>query len=114
MSTVKFNVGGQIFETTTSTIQRSHYLRTLINGQFSENINTTIFIDRSARLFEHVLCFLRNPEYDYPSKHRSELDFYGVEHNISDFRVDIMAIREETKKIGSHVERMYKSIKRNI
>jgi len=63
MSTIKLNVGGQLFETTKDTLMKSDYFKAFLsNWTFGE----TIFIDRSARLFDHVLCLLRDPSYHYP------------------------------------------------
>ncbi len=45
-----------------------------------------IFIDRSPRLFEHILCLLRNPSYEYPEEFKSELDFYDIDSETVDFK----------------------------
>ena len=40
-----------------------------------------MFIDRYAKLFEHI-CLLRDPNYIFPYKYVSKLDFYGVGANL--------------------------------
>ena len=80
MTTITLDVGGILFKTTKDTLLFSDYFRSLFSRW---KINDVIFIDRSGVLFEHVLCLLRNPEYPYPKEHTSELDFYGIKHNIS-------------------------------
>jgi len=80
--TVKLNVGGTLFETTPSTLVQSKFFVALLNGKFTEDPTAVIFIDRSGMLFEHVLNFLRNPDYRYTGDNSSfiqELDYYGID-----------------------------------
>lgn len=83
--TVKLNIGGTIFETTRDTLSRSQYFSSLFNRWNRDDGETSLhetpyFIDRSAILFEHVLCLLRDPSYPFPPDNYSELDFYGIEY----------------------------------
>ena len=80
MSTIKLNVGGQIFETTKETLSFSSYFKALLSNNWKQT--DIIFIDRSAKLFEHILCLLRDPNYIFPNKYVSELDFYGFKANL--------------------------------
>ncbi|EZG89218.1 K+ channel tetramerization domain protein, partial [Gregarina niphandrodes] len=59
---VEFNVGGQLFQTSRSTVesQRGSLLCDLISGRH-EGISMPIFIDRDPALFSLILNFLRNP-----------------------------------------------------
>ena len=90
---IAINCGGVHFQTTLQTVDRSVYLKTLFSDRW-ENQEEERFIDRSGVLFEHVLNYLRNPEYPYPREHAAELDFYGIEHHFADY------IREDEKKLA--------------
>ena len=76
---VILNVGGIIFETTRQTLSGSAYFHSLLSN-WTPSGTGPYFIDRSYILFEHVLCLLRDPSYDYPSEYNSELDFYGINY----------------------------------
>ena len=76
---ITVNVGGQLFTTTKTTLFLSEYFVSMFNKSWNgKNKNEVMFIDRSGRIFEHVLCLLRDPSYEYPVKYRSELDFYII------------------------------------
>lgn len=79
METIKLNVGGQIFETTEQTLMLSDYFKAFLTRWDRSDI---IFIDRSYKIFEHVLSLLRDPTYPYPSKYIQELEYYQIKHNI--------------------------------
>ena len=38
-----------------------------------------INIDRSAKIFEHILNLVRDVDYKFPKKYESELGFYGMD-----------------------------------
>ena len=96
METIKLNVGGKIFETTRHTLTLSSYF----NSYFSRwNNQSIIFIDRSYKLFEHVLAFLRNPNYPFPVQHKDELDFYGINHDFGDYKDQLSQLEEEVKQL---------------
>lgn len=76
MENVKLNVGGIHYETTKDTLIKSPYFNTMFNGKWT--ISEEIFIDRSGKIFEHVLNLLRDPNYCFPEKYLSELDFYLI------------------------------------
>jgi hypothetical protein len=76
---VKINVGGTEFETMIETLMgRSGYFKNLFNNDFKNG--SVVFVDRSPKIFEHILNLLRDPEYTYPFKYVSELKFYGIDH----------------------------------
>ena len=90
------NVGGKIFETTRHTLTLSSYF----NSYFSRwNSQSIIFIDRSYKLFEHVLAYLRNPNYPFPVQHKDELDFYGINHDFGDYKDQLSQLEEEIKRL---------------
>jgi hypothetical protein len=80
---IHFNVGGTLFSCYESTIQKSSKLWTVKQSvKFIDRINSeVIFIDRSAKIFEHVLNYLRDPTYLYPKKYLSELQYYNVTYD---------------------------------
>lgn len=75
MEIIKLNVGGIHFQTTKDTLIKSPYFSMMLNGKWSIP-KDEIFIDRSGKIFEHVLNLLRDPYYSYPEKYLSELEFY--------------------------------------
>lgn len=81
---IRLNVGGTLFETVQSTLERSQYFYSRLNGDWHIE-DQPYFLDRSGVLFEHVLCFLRNPTYPYPAEHVEELNFYGIDHKGAQF-----------------------------
>lgn len=85
MDRIKLNVGGCKFETTRATLAGSEYFTKLLELS-GEN---EIFIDRSGILFEHVLCLLRNPDYEYPMEHIDELRVYGIHQKVGKTTKDL-------------------------
>jgi len=76
---VTFNVGGEIFQTTKTTIITSGYLTNLISSGFSESsANNAIFIDRDPHNFRHILSLLRDSNHPFPRDILYELEFYGI------------------------------------
>jgi len=64
-STVKLNVGGEIFTTSMNTLtstMEANYLSNLVSSHFSKDVDTNgiIFIDRDPKLFKYILHYLRN------------------------------------------------------
>lgn len=80
-SRIKINVGGTIFETTKQTLSGAAYFRSLFNN-WTMPTSEPYFIDRSAMLFQHVLCLLYDTTYPYPSDYLGELDFYGIDYKL--------------------------------
>lgn len=77
---IKLNIGGKHFETTQDTLTtNSGYFRAMIERWNSnKDENGEIFINRSGSIFKHVLRLMLDPEYNYPNKYISELDFYQI------------------------------------
>ncbi len=112
MSRIKLNVGGKHFETTRETLELSNYFKTYIN-RWKNKSSDEIFIDRDGKIFTHILCLLRNPNYSFPSKYLDELEFYqlvakniepslsyvlqkhicGVQDNINNLSMDVDNLR---------------------
>lgn len=76
---IKINVCGRMFETTIETISSSGLFKNMIDelGEPTE----AIFINRSPKIFEHVLAFLIDPEYLFPSKYENELKYFLIDYN---------------------------------
>ena len=91
METIKLNVGGVYFQTTKDTLIKSPYFSMMLNGKWSIP-KDEIFIDRSGKIFEHILNLLRDPTYSYPEKYLSELDFYLMEQP-ENLRISFTQIR---------------------
>jgi len=58
---VKINVGGHLFMTTRDTLLQfpNSMLATMINGRWETDLDGAFFVDRSPRLFEYILEYLR-------------------------------------------------------
>jgi hypothetical protein len=95
MTRIKLNVGGHLFETTEDTLMKSDYFKAFLTNWSHDK---EIFIDRSARLFHHVLCLLRDPSYPFPTKYVGELDFYQVPHNIKKRKSSNQILMEKSLK----------------
>ncbi|KAL6464830.1 hypothetical protein MHYP_G00271470 [Metynnis hypsauchen] len=86
---VTLNVGGQIYTTSLSTLQRypDSMLGAMFRGDFPTARDTqgNYFIDRDGPLFRYILNFLRTSEltlpYDFKETEllRKEADFYQIE-----------------------------------
>ncbi|XP_056448013.1 BTB/POZ domain-containing protein KCTD6 isoform X1 [Gadus chalcogrammus] len=88
-SPVTLNVGGHLYTTTLSTLQR--YPDSMLGAMFRGDFPTTkdskgnYFIDRDGTLFRYILNFLRTSELTLPSDFsekdllRKEADFYQIE-----------------------------------
>lgn len=78
---VSINVGGRVFQTRKSTLCALPYFEML---ERRSNEFPPRFVDRSPRLFEHILNTIRNPEYleSLPAhkilRVQKELEFYGI------------------------------------
>lgn len=88
---IKFNVGGEFFATTKTTLERfgENMLTRLTSTSVpTVEIKGAYFIDRDNELFGHVLNVLRG-SFDHESNAeileqvQSELDFYAVRANVT-------------------------------
>jgi hypothetical protein len=89
MNLVKFNVGGQIFHTTKSTLLKckGSFFEKLLSGLFeaAQDDQGNIFLDRSPDHFRTILEYLRNDILpDNPSESTlKEFQYYGIDLTIS-------------------------------
>jgi hypothetical protein len=52
-------------------------------------------------MFDHVLAYITNPLYPYPSKHYDELDFYDIQYNKNKLYNQLNVIENITRNIYS-------------
>lgn len=79
MTTI-FNLGGTLFETNNSTVNKIPYFRDMFE-MCEERIGEIIFVDRPAHVFKHVLAFAIDPLYLFPARYSTELDFFGIDYH---------------------------------
>ena len=83
--TVKFNVGGKLFETSRSLVDQHDdtMLARLVSDTWQEDPTKPIFIDRNGDIFAQVLDYLRYGSVVLPDKivkdmFLRDLDYYGI------------------------------------
>jgi len=93
---VKLNVGGEIFHTKRTTLEKSVFFSNLLNSGAARGVdeNKLIFIDRDPQLFRHVLCALRTDKI-YLGKDISEK---ALREEVQYFELNIKRIRWVNKK----------------
>uniref|UniRef100_A0A6C0C6J8 Potassium channel tetramerisation-type BTB domain-containing protein n=1 Tax=viral metagenome TaxID=1070528 RepID=A0A6C0C6J8_9ZZZZ len=106
MTTI-INISGKIFKVSTEIIRRSQLFDTMMTDC---NIEGEIIIDRSVKLFKHMYAFLLDPNYPYPKKYYSELDYYLVSYDKESLYDPNAKILEDLKIIKADI----KQINRNI
>lgn len=92
---ITLNVSGRIFMTYKSVLSKSGLL-----GRMLEDVKykgETIFLGRHPVIFEHVLDCLLDEEYPYPSKYRSELDYFLIDRKSVNLYNDLVTMRELEK-----------------
>ena len=75
---IKLNLCGRIFEVDLDILLTSELFTNLL--QDSEYNDLPIVMNRSPLLFEHVLAYMIDPNYPYPSQYKLELDYYGIKY----------------------------------
>lgn len=77
---ITLNVGGELFQTSFDTLVKSRYFQGefRIKNKTRESEPFTLKIDRSPRIFKHVLDLLRDPTYAYPKQYLAELTYFGI------------------------------------
>ena len=89
---VTLNVGGQTFQTKKSTLKDAHYFDDKLVDE------EVLFVDRSSKMFHHVLEYLRDNSYSFPKGldlFKKELDFYKIKYEENKFKTN--KLRENPK-----------------
>lgn len=133
---IKFNVGGKIFETTSTTIAKAGkgtLLGALLDDRGNlkkSHKNSEYFIDRNPKYFSVLLDLLRTGELDIPSNMNERLLYrealyYGLENHVREARWDPFAynyrrepivqakpinFQRESKKIPNHKKKLGKNL----
>lgn len=102
MDNIKLNVGGIIFETTKSTLSLSLFFEKALSDTWKKD--EVLFVDRSPKIFEHVLCLMRDVKYEYPKKYLSELDFYQITILPRNIECEYANILEGLKKLKDKID----------
>lgn len=72
-------VCGITYEIEEQILRKSEYFNELLNDSSKNYLNVPIEIQRSPNIFNHILSLMINPNYEFPAKYLSELEFYGME-----------------------------------
>lgn len=84
MSVIRVSIGGTVYNALKSTWEKSFFFATLLSGKFDavRDDSGAIFVDRSNRLFEVILDYLRSGSSSAaPSLELiDEASFYGLDH----------------------------------
>ncbi len=80
---VRLNVGGRYFDTTKETIQKSSFLKALVENETLTGglVDGRHFIDRDPDAFGHILGLLRAADptaYVFPDEYQKDLGFYCI------------------------------------
>ncbi len=117
---VKLNVGGTIFATFKTTLIKAKFFESYFERW---NNGEEIFIDESPKLFEHVLCYLRNSNYPIAPEYYYLFDYYGIDYekpskkkkekkkNLvqEEMNTNLKNISEELKKSNKNMEDLINS-----
>jgi len=91
---VAINVGGEVFSTTRSTLQRAPFFESMFRQASHGDMGTTVdergrfFVDRSCELFRYILDYLKTShwmlkerafDYDFIEALREEACFFGLD-----------------------------------
>ncbi len=99
---IKLNIGGKIFETFKPIISKSGYFQNLLEDCLDSS--EIIFVNRSSKLFDHVLAYLIDDLHPYPKKYAYELDFYLIKYDTDKLYDNNHEIKSEINKIKSEIQ----------
>lgn len=105
---IVLNISGKIFHVPKDVLCRSPLFNNMINDS---EIDSVVVIERSSSLFKHVYAYLLDPQYPYPAKYRSELDYYLIEYDAeklydpyAELKREMNILREEIQEIKDILE----------
>ena len=100
---IKSNVGGTIFETTSTTLSKSGFITTYLNNwNFIQQ--DIVFIDRDPTAFSHALAFMRDSNHRVPMEYKYELEYLAVDYLPENLSRGVGELEE--RKIGVEEERL--------
>ena len=99
---IKVNIGGEIFETTVSTLKKINYFKYILEDTNYDNTQI-IFVDRSKHIFKHVLALAIDETYGYPLKYKNELDFYDVVYDVNKLREPLEDINNKINILDNKI-----------
>ena|SRR5277367_2304463 len=105
MSDIKVCVGGRTYETTKELLMKIPYFSDMFIDCNQDG--DTVIVKRSPLIFDHVLSYVIDPLYPFPSEYRDELDFFQIVYK-SDALVpsntmifnSIMKLQEDITKLS--------------
>ena len=102
-------MGGKTFRTYASTLNKSVFFR-----QRMEDVKDCqplpYFVDGSGELFEHIINFLRDPDYPCSIEYISELDRYDVDGRVN-YKEHRKTFNQQLKIISRRVDYCYCALK---
>ena len=75
---VTLSLRGTLYKTYLETLKGSEILSARLSDRWGGK-EEVIFLDRSPRIFQHVLSYLRNSQYPFPKEFRFELEFFCID-----------------------------------
>ena len=107
---INLNVGGIKFTTKLETLKKIAYFA---NGLTDSDLTEEIFVDRSGKIFDHVLNIFRDPNSLFPTKYKSELDFYDIDYKQVKFKVELTdLIKQLSDKLDQQNDKINQLIDR--
>ena len=105
-------VDDRIFKVSKNTIEKSEFLTSYIERWSS---NQTITLDMSPRIFDHILSYLRDPNYKMPKECEVSLDYLLIPYTedvfdteISRLRNDVVTLKRDVLRLQNDVARLMK------
>lgn len=92
---IKLDVGGKIFPTKKSTIDKAPVLKMMVDRDFKDEM-TPVFIDADPHIFRHVLNYLRDQNYIIPEPSAENIynmiNFFGLEVTLIPRTVEVETV----------------------
>jgi hypothetical protein len=102
---VTLDVSGQIFKTHMDNLLKIPYFASMFDvHQYDGEV---IFVDRSPRIFEHVLAYVRDDKHPYPKKYEYELDFYGITYDSTSLYDGNMVVKQTVDDLQTKLNKLY-------
>lgn len=87
MDIYRLNVSGKLYDIKHDILIKIPYFMEYINSDVKEPV---CFIQRSSKVFDHVLAYVIDRLHPYPSKYFYELDFYGLTYKKEFYKVNML------------------------